>query len=250
MWHNIGFEDIPDAFFQYKYDTDYFYVKCELYAPNLSGSRVYVCSGSNKLSLGTLSESGALLTLDKSYPLTFLRSHEIDAANLSHFSIELPQGSPVNSYPLSSPDPALLRAQKILDSMPHTEYAGIGEENICRIHRTLSSLNQQSLPFESDFTWYIVDDIKQTFSLSSIRHIVFTPAFMQSFAVYGHWFFGVCDIREIFAVCIKSDDSLPNPMSNALDCDITFPSDLPSEHYHIVGIALYDEGQYFCKINS
>lgn len=249
MWHNIGFEDFPDAFFQYKYDTDYFYVKCELYAPRLSGGRVYACSGSNKLCLGTLAESGALLTLDKAYPLTFLRSHEIDTDNLSHFSIELPGCPPANSYLLSAPDPAVSRAQKLLDSMPHIAHAGIAEENICRIHHTLSALSQHSLPFVSDFTWYIIEDIRQTFSLSSIGHIVFTSAFMQSFAMYGQWFFGVCDTRELFAVCIKSADSLPNPMSNALDCDVTFPADLPNETYHVVGIALYDDGQYFCRVN-
>lgn len=246
MWQNIFFEACPDSLFQYKYDDSYFYVKCEIFSQKFTDGNVYACCGSSKLNLGTLKGSQGLLSLDKSYPLAYLRSHGIEINNLTHFSLSAPDGFYINSNLLSAPDPAITRAEKLLSSMSRPASPGEADEHIHQIRQLTLNLPKENLPFLPEYEWYRVSDIKQTFSLSAIEHIVFTPSFMQSFVRSGCWFLGDCSNTNIFALCIATDSSFPNPMENALDCCRTFPT--ISALYCVVGIGLFEDGQYFCKI--
>jgi|GEM_PF-6472424 len=246
MWQNVSFEKGYEILFKYKYDDEFFCIKCRLNQAKFDGGTVYACHEGERLSLGTLKKDEIALCLEKSYPVSFLRSQGIDPESLTHFEIESLSGDILASFPLKPTDPAIERAEKILESMSSTPSPDDAEAHINLVHVTAQELSKEKLPFLTKFTWHRVDDIKQTFSLSAIEHIVFTPAFMQSFVRSGYWLLGTSDAKNVFAMCIATDSSFPNPMQNALDCCRTFATE--NALYCVIGIGLYDDGQYFCKL--
>ncbi len=246
MWQNVSFEKGSEILFKYKYDDDIFCIKCRLNLPEFDGGSVFACYGSERLSLGTLKKDEFAMSLEKSYPVSFLRSQGIDPEELTHFAIESQSGVALASFPLKSTDPAIERAEKILESMSSSPSPDAAEAHINFVHGSAQALSKETLPFLTEFTWHRVDDIKQTFSLSAIEHIVFTPAFMQSFVRSGCWLLGTSEKKNVFAMCIATDSSFPNPMQNALDCCRTFATE--NALYCVIGIGLYDDGQYFCRL--
>lgn len=246
MWQNVSFEKGYEILFEYKYDDDIFCIKCRLNQAKFDGGIVYACHEDKRLSLGTLKKDEFALCLEKSYPVSFLRSQGIEPEALTHFAIQSQSGDELTSSPLKSTDPAIERAEKILESMSSSPSPDAAEAHINLVHKSAQALSKEKLPFLTEFTWHRVDDIKQTFSLSAIEHIVFTPAFMQSFVRSGCWLLGTGDEKNVFAMCIATDSSFPNPMQNALDCCSTFATE--NALYCVIGIGLYDDGQYFCRI--
>jgi len=246
MWQNVSFEKGYEILFEYKYDDDILCVRCRLNQANFDGAMVYACYGSKRFSLGTLKKDEFALRFEKSYPASFLHSHGIYADAITHFAIQSQNGDELISLPLSSADPAIERAEKILESMSSSPNPEKAEAHINLVHQSVQALVKEKLPFASEFIWHRVDDIKQTFSLSAIEHIVFTPAFMQSFIKSGCWFLGTGNAKNVFAMCIATDSSLPNPMQNALDCCQSFKAE--NTLYCVIGIGLYDDGQYFCRL--
>lgn len=246
MWQNVSFEKGYEILFEYKYDDEFFCIKCRLNQAKFDGGIVYACRESERLSLGTLKKDEFALSLEKSYPVSFLRSQGIEPEALTHFAIQSQSGDELTSSPLKSTDPAIERAEKILKSMSSAPSPDDAEAHINLVHKSAQALSKEKLPFLTEFTWHRVDDIKQTFSLSAIEHIVFTPAFMQSFVRSGCWLLGTGDEKNVFAMCIATDSSFPNPMQNALDCCSTFATE--NALYCVIGIGLYDDGQYFCRL--
>lgn len=246
MWNNISFKSCSDAFFQYKIEDDMFLIKCELYSPSLTGGKVYAHSGDTRCCLGSLKYDKGLLLLDRTYPISFLISNGIQKDAITHFSIETSGGDIISSYPLDSFGNTLDEAQKLLDKMKDAPAKDKAQQVSDEIKQKIRTLKKEALPFLPDFEWHRVDDINDAFSLSAIRHIVFSPPFIQSFENSLYWLFGYNEKENIFAVCIKSKSFLPNPMENALDCCVSF--DTEKEKYYVVGIGLYDDGQYFVRL--
>ena len=245
MWNNISFRDCPDAFFQYKFDTDMFFIKCEMYQPSLSGGSVCVHIGDVRCVLGSLKNDKGLLFLDRIYPLSFLSSNGIDKDAITHFSVETSDGTTITSYSLGDIKSSLDSARKLLDNMkaPLCEDA----EKIANATRQkISFLPKVSLPFLPDFKWHMVDNTQETFSLSAIWHIISSSSFLQSFENTHLWFIGYREDDNIFSVCMKTGVYLPNPMENALDCCVSFDDE--GERYYAVGIGLFDDGQYFVRL--
>ncbi|MBR2404138.1 MAG: hypothetical protein IKA95_00560 [Clostridia bacterium] len=246
MWQNVSFEKGSEILFEYKYDDEILCIRCRLNQADFDGAMVYACYGSEKFLLGTLKKDEFALRFEKSYPMSFLRSHGIKPEALTHFEIQSHSGDVLTSFPLKPTDPAIERAEKILESMSSSPSPEDAEAHINLVHKSVQALSKEKLPFASEFIWHKVDDIKQTFSLSAIEHIVFTPAFMQSFIKSGCWFLGTGNAKNVFAMCIATDSSLPNPMQNALDCCQSFKAE--NALYCVIGIGLYDDGQYFCRL--
>ena len=246
MWNNISFKSCSDAFFQYKFEDDMFLIKCELYCPSLTGGKVYAHNGDTKCCLGSLKYDKGLLLLDRTYPISFLNSNGIQKDELTHFSIETSGGDIILSYPVNSVGNTLDEAQKLLDKMKDAPSKDKAREITNGIKEKICTLKKETLPFLPDFEWYRVENTRETFSLSAIRHIVFSPPFMQNFEISGCWFIGYNEKNNIFALSIKSKASLTNPMENALDCCVSFDGE--GEKYYVVGIGLYDDGQYFVRL--
>ncbi len=246
MWNNISFKSCSDAFFQYKIEDDMFLINCELYNPSLTGGKVYAHNGDTKCCLGSLKYDKGLLLLDRTYPISFLNSNGIQKDEITHFSIETSIGDNILSYPLDSAGNTLDEAQKLLDKMKDTPSKNKAREISNETKEKICTLKKETLPFLPDFEWYRVENTREAFSLSAIRHIVSSPSFMRSFENSRCWFIGYSEKNNVFAVCIKSKSFLPNPMENALDCCVSF--DAHEETYYVVGIGLYDDGQYFVRL--
>ncbi len=246
MWNNISFRSCLDAFFQYKIEDDMFLIKCELYCPSLTGGKVYAHNDDTKCCLGSLKYDKGLLLLDRTYPMSFLISNGIQKDEITHFSIETSGGDVITSYPLNSVGNTLDEAQKLLDKMKDAPSKDKAREISNEIKQKICTLKKDALPFLPEFEWYRVEDRKEGFSSSAIRHIVFSPQFMQCFEFSGCWFIGYSEKNNVFALSIKGNSYLPNPMENALDCCVSF--DAEKEKYYVVGIGLYDDGQYFVRL--
>ena len=244
MWNNISFKACSDAFFQYKIDGDLFFIKCELYNPSLKGGKVRVHSKSSECELGSFKSDRGLLLLDKTYPVSFLVSNGIEADAITHFSIETSDGNVILSEMPNELINTLENAKNLLDKMKDAPSYEMAQSIINEIKIKISSFKKETLPFLKDFEWHRVEDIKEVFSLSAIRHIVFSPSFLQSFEKSGFWLMGYRD--NIFAICIKGEKDLPNPMENALDCCVSFEEN--ENLYYAVGLGLFDDGQYFLRL--
>ncbi len=246
MWNNVSFISCPDAFFEYKFDGDMFMINCELYSAHLTGGKVRVHADGAVCELGSLKYDRGLLLLERTYPISFLRSNGIETEKITHFSIEASDGEIIASYPLGTLGNTLDDAQKLLDKM---KAPSVGEDSKIiaqEIRQKIKKLKKETLPFMPDFVWHRVDDIHETFSLSAIRHIVSDSSFVHCFKESGFWLVGYMQGEDIFAVCIKGEDSLQNPMENALDCCVGFEAE--GKTYYVVGIGLFDDGQYFVRV--
>ena len=246
MWNNVNFSSCSDAFFQYKFDDDMFFIKCELYSPILTGGKVSVHSDNSICELGSLKYDGTLLVLDRTYPVSFLLSNGIDKEAITHFSIETSDGNVFLSYPLSGHDVVLDNAQKLLNEMKGLAKKEDAKKFSDQTRERIKKLKITTLPFLPEFEWHIVEDEKESFLSSAIRHIVMAPQFLLSFEKTGFWIIGFKQDDDIFAVCIKGEPHLPNPMENAMDCCVSFEE--ADKKYYVVGIGFFDDGQYFVRL--
>jgi len=246
VWENVSFKECSDVFFEYKFDGDMFMIKCELYSQFFCGGRVCVHGSDKMCELGSLKYDKGLLLLERTYPVSFLNSHGIEKEALTHFSIETSDGGVISSYPLGDFGSTLDKAQKLLDDMK----VPVLEENAGDfVRETIEKIKRhtkENLPFLPEFEWYRVENEKETFSVSSIGHIISSYQFLQCFERFGFWYIGYKNDDSIFAVCINGGSYLPNPMENAIDCCVSFETD--TEKYFVVGIGLFDDGQYFVRL--
>ncbi len=245
MWNDVYFDGYADVFFQYKFSDDMFYLKCELYRPDLLGASVWVSFADNSLFLGSLKRDKGFLTLDKTYPVSFLESNNIEKDSPFSFIIKSDDGHILESVRKEEKDRALKNADDILESLKEksgtidiTPFA----ENI---EKRLSRYKKET-PFGfREFEWFMIDNITEDFGLSSVSHITQSLSFLKTFSLEEKWFFGKESINT-YAICIKDNPNCPPPMENALDCCVTIESE--SGKFHIVGIGLFEDGQYFLRL--
>ena len=247
MWQEYKFENIPELELKYKSDAENFCVVCSCESKSLAGASIFVCSGDASLNLGSLSKNEIGCGLSKTYPLAYVLSSGIDVANISCFFVE--EYLKEKPLPMSTEDddPSVVRARELLNSFKNFPTNPLEcQSHIACVKKTLNNYQKSNLNIMAGFEFYKIDDIKESFSLSSVSHITHTAGFMQCFAVSGCWFFGVCDSKDLFAICIEAYESCSNPMANAMDCVSVIQNG--NSVYCIVGIELCDDGQYFCKL--
>ena len=111
MWNDVYFDSFKDIFFQYKYEGDLFFIKCEIYRPESESAKVWAKTEREPILLGTLKSEKGFLILEKTYPVSFLIS---DADAELEFYIEFENGYMIKSQ---KNDTTLENANEILESL-------------------------------------------------------------------------------------------------------------------------------------
>jgi len=247
----LSFAAFPESKLAYQWDDNYFYVDCSLGCREAVGAKLYINSVNdgtlNTLFLGSLTTDNA--SVSKSYPLSYLEDGDISPDLVSFFSVCMPDGVMHSSQTAPGFDSSLANAAQVLSSIGgNVDYSREAELCIINITHTLQTLPQAELPVFTEFMWHKIEDIRCTFSLSSIEHIVFDSAFVRAFASSGVWYMACTSSKNIFAVCVVCREDGGNPMSNVSDCVLT--ADAGGMRYYCVGIGLFDDGQYFCRLKN
>ncbi|MBE7050800.1 MAG: hypothetical protein E7394_08600 [Ruminococcaceae bacterium] len=244
MWVKAKTDGVTGDF-MYEIDDGNF--KTDFFVPgyDLKNEKVYLKSTDKKsvgVCLGTLSERKGGCCLLKSYPVSFLETNGVNLSKEFLISVK-------NEEPKVLSDPAIERAQNILDNHP----SGKEEKELSSIHRkvlkeTLSGFEKADLPFLKEFTFHKIDNIKHPFNLSSIDHIVLTKEFVSAFVKRGVWYMGEKEDCQIFPLVIARFKDEPDPMMIVSDSYGTYEDKESGLIYHITGIGVLEDGQYFCKI--
>ncbi len=244
MWKKANAEGI-DGEFLYELEDGHFQTDFFVRGNELKNRKVYIKSIDEEnegVCLGTLSEGKGGCYLSKSYPVSFL---EMNGADFSKkFVICLKKDA--DDVLL---DPAVTRAKDLLNNHPIDEKGKELSKNHQKIMRKeLRNFEKVSLPFLKDYTFYKIDNIKHPFPLSSIDHVVFTKEFVSVFVKRGEWYIGEREDSEIFPLVIGKYESEPDPMPLVSDSYCRYNDRDSGLIYHIIGIGVFDDGQYFCKI--
>ena len=245
MWKNVQPEGMAGEFL-YKIEDGYFYADFFVKGYDLKNKKVYLKSIDKEddgVCLGTLSEGKGGCYLSKSYPLSFL---EMNGADLSE-KIVVSVNKNKEDF---ATDPALKRAEDLLNNHPCDETHKKLSKNYCEIIRkNLQNFGKVSLPFLKGYSFHKIDNIKHPFLLSAIDHVVFTKEFVSVFAKRGEWYVGENEDSRIFPLVIGRYETEPDPMPLVSDSYITYSDVESGLIYHIIGIGVFDDGQYFCKID-
>ena len=247
MADSFLFEDYPQAFLNSAIKDDKLMIDCTMNSADLTGASLYAHDDSDAcLLLGSLVAENA--RLKKSYPLSFVTDSGLDPFRIWFFGIVLPNGDQKFSQKRELPDSALTGAHRTLYNLRKDGSGDNGDtarEYISKISQKINTFPKKELPTFCGYNWHAVDDIKCTFYVSAFEHIVFDTMFVRAFATAGEWYISETEKENIFAVCIYSHDSLPDPMRCVSDCAVS--EKYGSGRYHMVCVGLYDDGQYFCS---
>lgn len=258
MWIKTDFGTDINAEITYSYDDDNFSVSCTFDKTLISdNSKLYVYSyfseRENELPIGTLSVSFDKYTLSKSYTRSYVSSHKIDCSAISHFSVVSPDGRIYKAYCVKDKfdaapeDSAITNAREKLMSLKNGRMDAEGEKRaISNIAGRLANYDRSSDKISDGYTWYEISDIKENFNLSSIKHLIYCRGFMNGFVKFGKWYFGISPDEHLYAVAVRNLNDNGIVFENASDCVCIFGSD--EIKYSAVGIGLFEDGQYFYKI--
>lgn len=258
MWIKTDFGTDINAEITYSYDDDTFSVSCTFDKTLISdNSKLYVYSyfseRENELPIGTLSASVGKYTLSKSYTRSYMSSHKINCSAISHFSVVSPDGRIYKAYCVKDKcdaapeDSAITNAREKLMSLRTGRADSDGEKKaILYITGRLTNYNRSDDKISDGYTWYEISDIKENFNLSSIRHLIYCRGFLNSFVKFGKWYFGISSDKHLYAVAARNLNDYGIVFENASDCVRIFGSD--DKKYSAVGIGLFEDGQYFYKI--
>ena len=244
-------------------NSGYVYIKCiapkELYS---NETRLYVKSFSGEnLAVGKMSERNGELCLEKSYSMSYFASNRIYIDDICGFDTEPEETEEFlqadgfegeciynrkNDY---EDDSAYNRASGVLNSIkPNRDYSAEAKFARDSISCELKKHKQISFEFSKNYIWYEIDEIYQSFNLTSVEHIIFSEFFVRAYAKSGKWFFGVSSDEGMYAVCAFCPRGMPNPMENALDCFVSFEDKSLNGEYFVVGVGVFDDGQFFYRI--
>ncbi|MBQ4526689.1 MAG: hypothetical protein II998_01315 [Clostridia bacterium] len=231
--------------------------------PQNTTPKLSVCTKSgNSLCLGSFAKCDGRLCLNKSYPVSYFEANNIFIDDISHFYISDCVGqndseksddghaSVKDTDTYTGYDDALKRAEDILNFMS-TGGDFIEESKALKktIDEKFSKVTSFVFPWLNGFLWIEMNDIRQTFGISALEHVMFNEFFVRAYAKSGRWYLGKASGDGLYAVCIECEKNAPNPMVNALDCAIEH-SGLNDSKYFVVGIGLFSDGQYFYKIEN
>ena len=140
------------------------------------------------------------------------------------------------------PDTPLENAKKLLETR---KGGGATQSRIQTIAKsfeaTVSGFEQLSITGGDDYSWYRIEGDMQFSAPSAVRHIVSGSATLSAIRAAGHYIAGICkgDNRHIAigvpACCYNC------PVPQVSDCCVF------ADGYHIAGIFLANDGQYFEK---
>lgn len=251
MQSTVAFDAFPSSELKYRWDDSLFYIDCCLACPDATGGKLYINADSGgeraKLFLGSLATERA--SVSKSYPMTYLADGGILLDAITCFSVEMPEGEVYLSQRLDAPDPAIAGAVRALSGLSdRVDYREEAAFCIKKISEFIKTLPRAQLPALPKFSWHRVEDVRCTFSLTSFEHIVFDSAFVRAFANGGEWYISQTEDKNIFALCVGCPASYPHPMINVSDC--AFFVESAGKKYFCVGIGLFDDGQYFCRLSD
>lgn len=245
------------------YDGEFVHIESRI--ANLSKDglpRLNVCTQTGKrLCLGSFGKHNGEMHLGKSYPVSYFEANDIFIDDISHFYVSDVDirnekervGEDLDSINSgnNTADEALERAKNILNSLPGEmdwhEEAKITRE---RINSLFDNSFTVEFPEIKGFSWIEINDIRNTFELSILEHIVFNEFFVRAFVKSGKWYFGKSASDGFYAVCIYCNINDPNPMVNALDCVNEYCDNAKGVRQIVVGIGIFDDGQYFYKIED
>lgn len=259
MSKKMFFESDYASWVEYDFENDFLNIDCvvNINKSEKGASLFLVDNNGTTLNLGTLSVSDKCSSLSKSYPLSYLRFQEIDYENIKGFEIDKDEKLILSTFEQNvktsiastdeSEDPALVRAKEILGGLGSADYSCEANEYISSVNKRINSYCEKNITEIPGFKWYIIDDIKETFNLTSVEHLIFCENFVRLFAKNGEWYFGVGEKPGVYALCIKSCSKTVIPFQNASDCTKFIPVD-EFCGYWIVGIGLFSDGQYFCRL--
>lgn len=237
--------------FKYSIEGEFFSISCRHNLPHLGNAKVFAYSPKNPsdaLCLGTFSKQEDTYSLKKTYPLSFFKANGIDTDNQDSVCFFVKSDdTDMNPEEENLEDQAIERAKKLV-CPPYESQGKEGEALRCMNHITRCLLNYPSsaIPQIKDFDFYIIDNVKHPFNLSSIDHIICSPGFVPAFLKSGCWYLGKKDGSDILAVCICTESADTDPFDNVSDCKVTFRQN--DCFCHMVGVELCEEGQYFCKL--
>lgn len=256
MWIKTNFGFDTNSEIKYSYEDDNFIVECAIEKECLSEcSKLFVYSYSdmneNKLLLGTLIESDDMYVLSKSYSEQYMLSHGIECNKISHFAVTSPDGKILKSYVEPSKDTRIFEDRSIENAKK--ALITVRDKNISCLDakHAFENLVLQCSKYKNypeniygKYSWYVIDDIKENFGLSSVKHLIYCQSFMNNYIKYGKWYFGIKDNTRFCAAAAECGGG--TVFENALDC--TSYTECGGKTYCVVGIGLFDDGQYFYKI--
>ena len=242
-------------------NSGYVQIECAI-SQNIypSGKKLYVITnGGDSLCVGGFSPSGGSLFLKKTYSMSYFASNRIYTDDIFGFEVDYEEAENTSLQSAIEKDKdidytkdfAYSRAREVLDSLKSKhDYSFVAGEIRKEISAKLKVYEKTEMNFLKDYIWYEITDIRETFGLSSLEHIIFNEFFVRAYAKSGKWFFGCTNDKGMYAVCISCTTELPNPMANALDCCRVFKNEGTNEICYVVGVGVFDDGQYFYKADK
>ncbi len=259
MGQKVFFKPGDDSWVEYAIENDFLSIRCVVNKNNCEvGTSLYIYDAEGKnLCLGTLSASNECYSISKSYPVSYLHFQGIDTENITGFVLKKDNQNLISTMEQTeiitsstadeSEDPALTRAKNLLSGFGGGDYSNEAKEYLELITDRLKNYPVKTISLVPGFSWYVINDIKETFQLSGIEHLIFCESFIRFFAKTGEWYMGKGEEQGMFALAIEAESESVNPFSNGADCS-RFVSADNGTGYWIVGLGLFSDGQYFCRI--
>jgi len=248
MWINCDADSEFDIDIKYYTDSEYFSVSSTFEfsdckdKPRLDAF-FYSDEDFKKFTVGNYNCDNGKYTLQKKYSISYLAQNNVDADKISHFKLYMGDNN-ITLYPANKKDNSIYGDRAIIRAKELLLDEFIKEKSIDAsdyINSLVTSYKMIKLPFMKDYTWYLIDNMNQTFGLSAIEHIMWELKGKTKV-----WYFGISQNERIFAVAVKSDSDNVNLFPDEDDCTVIYCNNKKSEFYFVIGLLLLDDGQYFC----
>lgn len=143
-------------------------------------------------------------------------------------------------------------AAEALDNLHRTlsygHEEGANKMHMESIRQTMHKYKRVNLYMPEDFQWYKVNSLSPPARISAFPHILYTPAVIHNFTVYGHYLLGIKNDADIVCIAIPVAEDDPNPMPHVDDCCVYIRPKRLNYEYCTVCVALEPDGQYFMPI--